>query len=396
MDFRLTAAEDAFRADVRRWLDAALPQFFAVPAQREPRTAAERIAASKAWQRTLFDGGWAGITWPRSHGGRGASIVEQLIFSEECAAAGAPDSINLAVALGLTGPTLMACGTGQQQAQFLPRILRGDDIWCQGFSEPNAGSDLAGLRTRGIVEGDTIAVTGQKIWTSFAQYADWCILVVRTDPSAGRHRGLTFLLVDMKSPGITIRPLVEMTGEAWFNEVFFDDVKVPRANVVGEIDRGWDVVITTLAHERGGAAPHARLRRELRGLLALAQSRPRHDATAVADPRVRQQLAQLAVEVQIARLTAYRNITVLQRTGKPGPEGSILKLFWSELEQRLMDTACALLGPYAALAGDETRGVDHNLWTRELLWTRSATIYAGTSEVQRNIIAQRVLGLPRA
>ena len=382
MDFRLTAAEQAFRDEVRAWLDAALPRFFADPARRAPSTPAERIAASKAWQRTLHDGGWAGITWPRTHGGRGASIVEQLIFSEECAAAGAPDSINLAVALGLAGPTIMACGTAEQQTRFLPRILRGDDIWCQGFSEPNAGSDLAGLRTRGVVEGDTIAVTGQKIWTSFAQYADWCILVVRTDPSAGKHRGLTFLLVDMKSPGITIRPLVEMTGEAWFNEVFFDDVKVPRAHVVGEIDQGWDVVITTLAHERGGSAPHARLRRELRGLLALTRDRRRDR-----DRGVRQQIAQLAVEVQIAKLTAYRNVTAIQRSGRPGPEGSILKLFWSEAEQRLMETACAILGPHAALQGE---------WQRELWWTRSATIYAGTSEVQRNIIAQRVLGLPRS
>ncbi|MFN8641453.1 MAG: acyl-CoA dehydrogenase family protein [Candidatus Binatia bacterium] len=258
MDFRLTATEEAFRIDVRRWLDATLPRFYADAAHRAPTDAAARIAASKAWQRTLHDGGWAGITWPRAHGGRGASIVEQLIFNEECAAAGAPDSINLAVALGLAGPTIMACGTPEQQARFLPRILRGDDIWCQGFSEPNAGSDLAGLRTRGVVAGDVIRVTGQKIWTSFAQYADWCILVVRTDPGAAKHRGLTFLLVDMNSPGITIRPLVEMTGEAWFNEVFFDDVTVPRQHVVGTIDKGWDVVMTTLAHERGGAAPHAR------------------------------------------------------------------------------------------------------------------------------------------
>ena len=391
MDFRLTAAEEAFRADVRRWLDATLPRFFAVAAQRAPRGAAERIATSKAWQRTLHDGGWAGITWPRAHGGRGASLVEQLIFNEECAAGGAPDSINLAVALGLAGPTIMACGTPEQQAYFLPRILRGDDIWCQGFSEPNAGSDLAGLRTRGVVDGDTVAVTGQKIWTSFAQYADWCILVVRTDPSAGKHRGLTFLLVDMKSPGITIRPLVELTGEAWFNEVFFDDVKVPRANVVGTIDRGWDVVLTTLAHERGGSAPHARLRRELNALIALARAR----GAATTDPRVRQQVAQLAVEVQVAKLTAYRNVTGIQRTGQPGPEGSILKLFWSELEQRLMEAACELLGPAAQLSGDAAHRTGDVDWTRELLWTRSATIYAGTSEVQRNIIAQRVLGLPR-
>jgi len=391
MNFRLSAAEAAFRAAVRDWLDATLPALLADPARRVPRTAAEKIAASKAWQRTLFDGGWAGIPWPREFGGRGATLVEQLLFTEQCAAAGAPDSINLAVALGLVGPTLMACGTPAQRARFLPRILRGDDIWCQGFSEPNAGSDLAALTTRGEVRGDHIAVTGQKIWTSFAQYADWCILVVRTDARAARHRGLSVLLVDMRSPGITIRPLVEMTGEAWFNEVFFDAVEVPRAHVVGAIDGGWDVVITTLAHERGGSAPHARLRRELLALLALA----RRQADGARDARVRQQLAQLATEVQIAKLTAYRSVSGIQRTGRPGPEGSILKLFWSEVEQRLMDVAFALLGPHAPLRHDDPRAVDGGGWARELLWTRSATIYAGTSEVQRNIIAQRVLGLPR-
>jgi alkylation response protein AidB-like acyl-CoA dehydrogenase len=396
MDFRLSPAEEAFRAEVRSWLRANLPAGWGTDAYREPITAEEKIAASKAWQATLYRGGWAGITWPREYGGRGATLVEQLIFNEECAEANAPDSINLAVALGLVGPTLMACGTPEQQARFLPRVLRGDDIWCQGFSEPNAGSDLAALRTRGEVEGDAVVVTGQKIWTSFAQYADWCILVVRTDPRAPRkHDGLSFLLVDMRSPGITIRPLVEMTGEAWFNEVFFDAVRVPRANVVGAIDRGWDVVLTTLAHERGGAAPHARLRRELHALLRLAHHAPRGVAPAAQDPGVRQRLAQLAVEVQVARLTAYRNVSVLQRTGKPGPEGSILKLFWSELEQRLMDTAGEILGPFASLARGEARAPQGGFWSRELLWTRSATIYAGTSEVQRNIIAQRVLGLPR-
>jgi alkylation response protein AidB-like acyl-CoA dehydrogenase len=396
MDFRLSAAENAFRAEVRDWLKANLPPGWGTPAYREPASAAEKIGASKTWQATLYRGGWAGITWPRQYGGRGATLVEQLIFNEECAAADAPNSINLSVALGLVGPTLMACGTPEQQARFLPRILRGEDIWCQGFSEPNAGSDLAGLRTRGDVHGDAVVVTGQKIWTSFAQFADWCILVVRTNPNASRkHDGLTFLLVDMRSPGITIRPLVEITGEAWFNEVFFDEVRVPRAHVVGQIDRGWDVVLTTLAHERGGAAPHARLRRELHALFALAHRTPRRDAPAACDPGLRQQLAQLAIEVQLARLTAYRNVTEMERSGRPGPEGSILKLFWSELEQRLMETACAVLGPHATVVRGDPRAATDGFWARELLWTRSATIYAGTSEIQRNIIAQRVLGLPR-
>lgn len=396
MEFRLSEEEQRFRREVRAWLEANLPQGWGTPAHREPQTAAEKVEASKQWQRRLYEGGWAGITWPKECGGRGLGIVEQLIFNEECARVRAPDSINLAVAMGLVGPTLIACGTEEQKRRFLPKILRGEEIWCQGFSEPNAGSDLASLKTRGEVRGDEIVVSGQKIWTSFAQYADWCILVVRTNPAAPKHKGLTFLLVDMKSPGITVRPLVEMTGEAWFNEVFFDGVRVPRQNVVGEIDRGWQVVLTTLAHERGGTAPHVRLQTELAALAALARRTGRNGTAAARDPRIRQQLAQHAVEVQIARFTAYRNVTVILRTGVPGPEGSILKLFWSELEQRMMETAFQILGPYGVLPREDPRAVDGGTWARELLWTRSATIYAGTSEVQRNIIAERVLGLPRS
>jgi alkylation response protein AidB-like acyl-CoA dehydrogenase len=345
MEFRLTEAEERFRAEVRAWLTANLPRGWGTAAYREPHSAAEKVALSKQWQRTLYDGGWAGITWPKAVGGRGLGIVEQLIFNEECARVRAPDSINLAVALGLVGPTLIACGTPQQKERFLPRILSGDEIWCQGFSEPNAGSDLAALKTRGVVQGDEIVVTGQKIWTSFAQHADWCILVIRTNPDVPKHKGLTFVLVDMKSPGITVRPLVEITGEAWFNEVFFDEVRVPRAHVVGEIDKGWQVVLTTLAHERGGTAPHVRLLTELQALARLARRGPINGTPAATDPNVRQRIAQHAIEVQIARFTAYRNVTVILRTGQPGPEGSILKLFWSEAEQRMMETAVAVLGP---------------------------------------------------
>jgi alkylation response protein AidB-like acyl-CoA dehydrogenase len=395
MDFRPTPEEQRFRDDVRRWLESNLPPGWGTPEYREPVTAAEKVEATKSWQRKLRDGGWAGITWPKDFGGRGATIVEQLIFNEECARVNAPNSINLSVALGLVGPTLIACGTQKQKEHFLPRILGGDDVWCQGFSEPNAGSDLAALKTRGEVRGDEIVVTGQKIWTSFAQYADWCILVIRTNPNVPKHKGLTFVLVDMKSPGIVIRPLVEITGEAWFNEVFFDEVRVPRENVVGEIDGGWNVVLTTLAHERGGTTPHVRLRTEIDALARLARHTKRGVGAASADPTIRQRIAQHALEVQITRFTAYRNVTEIQRTGKPGPEGSILKLFWSELEQRMMDTAFDILGPYGMLPKEEPLSVDEGLWNRELLWTRSATIYAGTSEVQRNIISQRVLGLPR-
>jgi len=397
MDFRLTDAEEAFRGDVRRWLDAALPRFFAVEAQRAPRTAAERIAASKAWQRTLYDAGWAGITWPQAHGGRGATIVEQLIFGEECAAAGAPDSINLAVALGLTGPTLMHCGTPQQQAHFLPRILRGDDIWCQGFSEPNAGSDLAGLRTRGVVEGDTIAVTGQKIWTSFAQYADWCILVVRTDPTAGKHGGMTFLLVDMQSPGITVRPLKQINEDEDFSEVFFEDVRVPRSNIIGEMNRGWDIAITCLMHERQTLT----FNRQLQSSIALIEMletarRLRMQGEPVTQhPVLRQKLAAAVIDSHAMRYTAYRNLTKALRGEVPGPEGSIEKLFWSEMYQRQLETAVEIEGPFSQLLEGSPHAIDDGKWPYLMLYSRGRTIAAGSSEIQRNIIAERVLGLPR-
>lgn len=395
MELNLTPEQEQLRATVRVWLEKNLPPGWGTPAYRDPETSLERAEFARWWQRRLYDGGWAGITWPKEYGGRGAGIVEQLIYNEEYARVRAPDILSLKVALSLVGPTLMACGAPWQKERFLPKILKGEEMWCQGFSEPNAGSDLASLKTRGEVRGDEMIVTGQKIWTSFAQHADWCILVVRTNLDVPKHRGLTFLLVDMKSPGITVRPLREMTGEAWFNEVFFDELRVPLANVVGGIDNGWNVVMTTLAHERGGSTPYVRLQSEARLLAQLAQRTVRNGRRAADDPIVRQKVAQFAIEVATLRATAYRNITEIQRTGVPGAEGSILKLFWSELEQRLKDTAIEILGPFGMLPRGEVRAVDAGLWVHELLWSRSATIYAGTSEVQRNIIAQRVLGLPR-
>ncbi len=394
MDFRPSESERQFRRQVADWLSRNLPPGWGTPAFREPEDAAEKVAFAKSWQRTLYDGGWAGLAWPREFGGRGAGIIEQLTFNEEYARLRAPDLISLSVGLSLVGPTLISCGADWQKERFLPKILTGEEVWCQGFSEPNAGSDLAAVRTRAELRGDEFVVTGQKIWTSFAKHAQWCILVVRTDPEAPKHKGLSFLLVDMSSPGITIRPLREMTGDAWFNEVFLDEVRVPRAHLVGEINRGWNVVITTLAHERGVAAPHVRLQAEARLLARLARESTGSGGPAAADPRVRQQLAQFAIEAEVLRLTAYRNVTQIQRTGQPGPGGSILKLQWSELDQRIKDAAFEILGLRGMLTKGE-RAVADGWWAHELLWSRAATIYAGTSEVQRNIIAQRVLGLPR-
>jgi alkylation response protein AidB-like acyl-CoA dehydrogenase len=395
MDLRLTPEQEEFRRTVRRWLEENLPEGWGTPAYRPPATPEEQVAFARWWQHKLYEGGWAGLTWPREYGGRGASLVEQLLYNEEYARKAAPDILCLKIGLSLVGPTLISCGNAQQKERFLPKILTGEHIWCQGFSEPNAGSDLAAVRTRAERAGDHFLVTGQKIWTSVARYADFCMLVARTRFDGPKHRGLTFLLVDMRSPGITVRPLREMTGEAWFNEVFFDNVAVPVENVVGEVDRGWDVILTTLGHERAGTTPHIRLQAEAQRLARLARTTWRRGAPAAADPLVRQKVAQSWIETVILRYTAYRNVTQVARRGVPGPEGSILKLFWSELEQRLKDTACEILGPWGLLEGADPQSVEHGFWAHELLWSRSATIYAGTSEIQRNILAQRVLGLPR-
>jgi alkylation response protein AidB-like acyl-CoA dehydrogenase len=397
VDFQESPDLRAFRLEVRKWLVDNLPPGFDTPGYRGPEDAQERIAFAKRWQRQLYDGGWAGLAWPKEYGGRGAGIMEQLVYSEEYARAWAPDLIMISVGTTLVGPVLIAKGRPWQRERFLENILRGDEVWCQGFSEPDAGSDLAALRARGEIRGDEIVVTGQKIWTSFAQFADWCILVVRTDPNVEKkHDGLTFVLVDMSSSGIDIRPLTEITGEDWFNEVFFNEVRVPIENVVGEINGGWDVVINTLSHERASAAPHARLENELALLRDLAKRVPYGDGVAADDPDVRQKLARYTTEVLTLRLNAYRNAEIIRRTGHPGPQGSLLKLGWSELDQKVKQLAAELLGPYALLMEGDPRAVDGGHWSYEVLWSRAATIYAGTSEIQRNIISERVLRLPRA
>jgi alkylation response protein AidB-like acyl-CoA dehydrogenase len=392
MDFAASDEEARFRASVRDWLASSLPPGWGTRAFIPPATPAEKVAFARRWQKTLHAGGWAGLSWPRAYGGRDLSPLEHLIFLEEYVRAGAPDMIDIGVGLALTGPTLIHHGTEWQKKRFLQPILMGDEVWCQGFSEPGAGSDLASLRTRGDLDGDHLVINGQKVWTSYARYADWCILIVRTDPTAPKHRGLTFVLVDMRTPGITIRPLVEMTGVAWFNEVFFENVRVPRSHVVGEINGGWNITLTTLSHERGSVTPYARLSRECGEAVELIRGL---GPGVSKDRGVRQRLAQVAVEIEILRLNVYRNVSAIMRTGKPGPEGSMIKLATSEVEQKLMELASDLSGAHALLDEHDPRALDEGRWQYRLLWSRAATIYAGTSEVQRNIISQRVLGLPR-
>jgi alkylation response protein AidB-like acyl-CoA dehydrogenase len=322
--------------------------------------------------------------------------VEQVILYEEMARAQSPQPVNRG-GLSMLGPTLMQHGTAAQRARFLDRILTAEDIWCQGFSEPNAGSDLANLQTRAEREGDWFVLTGQKVWTSMAHVSDWGFFLVRTDPRAPRHKGITFLLVDMRSPGITLRPLRQITGEAEFNEVFLEQVRVPVDNVVGRVNEGWGVALTTLAYERDllTMIRHISLRTALERLLALARRTDTGGRPAVQDPVVRQKLAALAIGERCLQLNGYRSLTRILRGQPPGPEGSTAKLFWSQVDQDLAETATEILGPYAQVAAGSLWAPDEGQWEFYCLLARGSGIRAGTSEILRNILGERVLGLPK-
>ncbi|MGD9722975.1 MAG: acyl-CoA dehydrogenase [Pirellulales bacterium] len=391
MDLGLNASELAFRDELRAWLKTNLPPKSAQP----PKTAesyAEYHAFLKCWQRKLYDGGYAGINWPKEYGGRGASFIEQAVFQEEMALADAPERMGT-IGQGLVGPTIIAVGTEAQKKRFLPGILSGDEVWCQGFSEPNAGSDVAALETKGVRDGDDFVVNGQKIWTSYAHIADWCLLLVRSDSSVPKHKGITCLLVDMKSPGINVRPLKMMSGDSGFNEMFFSNLRVPAANVLGKVNEGWHTAITALSNERAnlGTGLYVVFKRTLDAIVAQARQLKRNGKPVLADPVARQRLAQAYVDLEVFRLNTTRSLSMLNKTGAPGPEGSIQKLYWSELNQRNAQIALEVLGPHALDAA-----FDSGRWAYNYLRSRGNTIEAGTSEIQRNIIAQRVLGLPRS
>jgi alkylation response protein AidB-like acyl-CoA dehydrogenase len=329
------------------------------------------------------------MDWPVRFGGRGASLVDQVIFYEELARAQAPPPVNRG-GLSMLGPTLMAHGTEAQQRRFLPGILTAEEIWCQGFSEPNAGSDLANLRTRAERDGEAWVVTGQKVWTSLAHLADWGFFLVRTTPGLRKHEGISFLLVDMRSPGVTVRPLRQMTGEAEFNEVFLDAVRVPAENVVGEVDRGWEVAMTALGYERDVLTfiRAISLQHALGRLVALAARTP-------PDPLVRQRVAALVIQAKCLQLNGYRSLTRILRGGRPGPEGSTAKLFWSEVDQELAETASAVLGARGQVMAGSPRAPDDGQWALYELLARASGIRAGTSEILKNTLGERVLGLPK-
>jgi alkylation response protein AidB-like acyl-CoA dehydrogenase len=395
MDFADTPEQAAFRAEVRGWLAANLPEDIRVDDAADQRIAPDRAILKQriAWQKTMHAAGWVGLSWPREYGGRGASFIQQVIFDEEYTRARAP-VLPAQSGLSLLGPTLIHWGNEAQKQRYLPPILRADELWCQGYSEPGAGADLASLRTRALDRGDHFLVNGQKVWTSGAHFADWCFLLVRTNADAPKHQGISYLLVDMKTPGITVRPLVLLNGHRHFNEVFFEDVKVPKENLVGPLNQGWKVAITTLMFERSGAGgrDHAQ---QIARLVELAKQLPTRQEPAWNDTHVRQQLAQLAIEAKALEVTRLRGLTRRLRGEPPGPEGSILKLFGSELAVRISDFAGSLLGLYATIDEPTEAVGDAPRWYQRVLGARQYTIAGGTSEIQRNIIGERVLGLPK-
>jgi alkylation response protein AidB-like acyl-CoA dehydrogenase len=394
MDLNLTAEESVFRDELRAWLEVNVPKDWA---EWREKPLEEAFPHMRAWQRKLHEDRWAAVSWPKEYGGRSATLMQQAIFWEEMARAEAPPMAN-ALGLGLIGPTIIAYGSDAQKKRFIPKILSAEEIWCQGFSEPNAGSDLAGLQTEARLDGDDYVVNGQKVWTSFGIFGNWCELVVRTDPNVPKHKGLTVLLVDMSSPGVDVRPLRQMTGESEFCELFFRDVRVPAENVLGQVNDGWNVAVSTLMYERGsyGARLHLLFKRNIERLIALSRMIQRNGHPAADDPLIRQKLAQCFGEIEIMRWNQLRAFSRITSTGVPGPEGSILKIFWSELNQRVQQVAQEMLGPYGQLAGGDRHAVDNGVWSYGYLRTRGNTIEAGTSEVQRNIIGHFVLGLPRS
>src|SRR3954469_14841439 len=376
MDLTPTPQEQKFRDELRAWIEANHPG-------PEPEGDVAGFEFRRAWQRRLHEDDWAGVSWPKEYGGRGGTLVEQAIYNEELARAQAPSTANV-LGLAMGGPTVIAHGTEEQKRRYLEPILSADEIWCQGFSEPEAGSDLASLKTRAVRDGEDWVVTGQKVWTTLAHHAKWCMLVARTDADAARHQGLTYFLMDMEQDAVQVRPLRQITGEAEFNELFIEEARIPDENVVGGVGNGWMVAITTLMHERAGIgfSSAVGLKIALGQLMELVAERGLAD-----DDVIRQRIAQLYIEAEVTRLTASRGLTAQMKTGIPGPEGSLVKWQWSDTNQAMTELATEVRGPEGPIVDDE--------WTYRFLRARANSIEGGTTEILKNIVAERVIGLPR-
>jgi alkylation response protein AidB-like acyl-CoA dehydrogenase len=402
MDFSYTPEQEAFRARLRGWLATTTAEVFG---RGDAMTASGaslfdvdddgRWRRLVEYHRRLHQAGYVALHWPKEWGGGGAGLVEQAIYQDEVLKLGLPVYGANGLAIDRIGPTIIFMGTEQQKRRFLPKMLTGEEIWCQGYSEPNAGSDLASLQTRAVLEGDSFVVNGQKVWTSLAHRADWQVLLVRTDSDAPKHKGISYLLCDMHSPGITVRPLVQMTGEHGFNEVFYDNVRVPKENLVGDLNGGWQVSIATLMFERVSGGTRHPVERTIRELIELAKSVEFDGMPAAQHPYVRQKLAQFSIEGNCMRLSRYRSLTAQLRGKVPGAESSFGKLFATELNLRVAMFADELLGAYGMLEPGSLGAVEKGRWSQRTLSARGLTVAAGSSEIQHNIIGERVLKLPK-
>jgi alkylation response protein AidB-like acyl-CoA dehydrogenase len=385
MDLNFSPADREFREEVRTWLHEHGP--------KEPRPKGGQVMREfdLAWQRTQFEGGWAGIAWPQEYGGRGMSLTQQLIWHEEYALVRAPDVGSNFVGLNHGGPTLIARASDEQKSFHLPKILRGESVWCQGFSEPDAGSDLAALKTSAVVDGDELVVTGQKIWTSFAEVADYQELLVRTDRTLGKHKGITWVIADMKTPGIEVRPIRTIVRDNHFAEVFYNEARIPLSNIVGQLHDGWSVAMSTLGFERGTAfmSRQVAMSQQVERLVELARERVGPSGRPlIDDEHVAYRLADVRAEVAALRAMTIAVVSRNARVDVPGPEGSMIKLYFSSVMQELGRLAIDLVGPDALV-------FDRLGWTWQYMHSFASTIGGGTSEIQRNIIGERVLGLPR-
>jgi alkylation response protein AidB-like acyl-CoA dehydrogenase len=395
MDLRFSAEDEAFRLRLRAWLRESMPHDWCGDAGSGFASYEAEVAFLREWQATLYRAGWCGLSWPKEYGGAGATFVQQAIYNEEMARAQAPELINK-VGINNVGPTLIRYGTEEQKRRFLSKILSAEDIWCQLFSEPGAGSDLAALRTKAERDGDGYRLSGQKVWTSYAEFSRWAICLARTDPSVPKHKGITYFIVDMQTPGIEIRPLRQMTGTAEFNEVFLDRVYVPRDFVIGAENDGWNVAMNTLAHERGTGYL---FKEQVKNKIAMDQLielvRARRACGNPVHPALRAEVVSAYIRVEIMRLHNLDTMTRLARGEEPGAESSLKKEFWTRLSQHLHETAIAVQGTAGQLMPGDPHAVDQGRWQRSFLYSRSWSISAGTSEVQLNIIANRLLGLPK-
>lgn len=392
MDFNYSVADEEFRTEFHRWLEQ--NRQYAVPALGPLADEEEaNWGATLRWHRKLYEGGWLGITWPREYGGRGGSLMQEIICEQELEAIGSGVPFT-GPGIWLLGPTLIHWGTADQKERYLRKVLSGAEIWCQGYSEPNAGSDLAAIQTRAVEKDGYFVINGSKVWTSMAHHAHWMFLLARTDTNAPKHKGISYILVDMRTPGITIQPLIQITGARHFNQVFLEDVRVPVENLVGAKNQGWQVALTTLAFERSSGQERIMMAR-VRELARLAQRLSRNDSALWDEPGVRQKIGQFAAEAAAIRYTGFRQLTRQLKGLPPGPEGSMIKLSASELGLRIAAYAMELLGPFAQLERTDDMAVDHGIWARRMLEARGPMIYSGANEIQRNILGERVLGLPK-